>query len=162
VSALVTLPGQGRSILNGFVVFLLSGEETGGAFSVVEHNLAPGQLAAPIHTHQNEDEYSYVLEGEMSAMVGDEVITAPAGSFVRKPRHVPHTFWNGGSQPAKILELISPAGFEKYFDQLAENLSVPGGMDPARQAATLAKFALEMDFSSVPILVEKYGLSLGG
>jgi quercetin dioxygenase-like cupin family protein len=161
MSKLVTAPNQGRSILNGFAVFLLAGEETGGNFALVEHTLAPGQLAAPVHTHQNEDEYSYVLEGEMSAMLGSEVLTAPAGSLIRKPRHIPHTFWNQGSQPAKILEIISPAGFEKYFDELAVILSTPGAPDADRMAALRVKYALEMDLDSVPILIEKYSVHIG-
>ncbi|MEO7841877.1 MAG: cupin domain-containing protein [Anaerolineales bacterium] len=158
MSTLVTAPNQGRSILNGFAVFLLAGEKTGGNFALIEHNLAPGQLAAPIHTHQNEDEYSYVLEGEMSARIGTEILTAPAGSLILKPRHIPHTFWNQGSQAAKILEIISPAGFEKYFDELAEIRSVPGVPDAARLAVLRVKYALEMDLASVPILGEKYGV----
>ncbi|MEP6896608.1 MAG: cupin domain-containing protein [Chloroflexota bacterium] len=160
MSTLVTAPNQGRSILNGFAVFLLASEETGGNFALVEHNLAPGQLAAPIHTHQNEDEYSYVLEGEMSAMIGAEVFTASAGSLIRKPRHIPHTFWNQGSQPAKILEIISPAGFEKYFDELAIILSAPGAPDADQMTALRIKYALEMDLDSVPMLIEKYGLRM--
>jgi quercetin dioxygenase-like cupin family protein len=160
MSTLVTLPNQGRSILNGFVVFLLNSEETGGNFALVEHYLAPGQLAAPVHTHQSEDEYSYVLEGEMSAMLGSEVLTAPAGSLIRKPRHIPHTFWNQGKQPARILEIISPAGFEKYFDELAVILSTPGAPDADRMTTLRVKFALEMDLASVPMLIEKYGLRI--
>ena len=160
MSTLVTAPNLGRSILNGFAVFLLVGEDTGSHFALIEHNLAPGQLAAPIHTHQNEDEYSYVLEGEMSAMIGAEFFTSPAGSLIRKPRRIPHTFWNQGSRAAKILEIISPAGFEKYFDELAEIRSVPGVPDPARLAALRAKYALEVDLASVPILGEKYGVHL--
>jgi mannose-6-phosphate isomerase-like protein (cupin superfamily) len=160
MSTLVTKPDQGRRILNGFVVYLLAGVESGGGFALIEHNLVPGQLAAPIHTHQNEDEYSYVLGGEMTALLGEQVLTATAGSFIRKPRHIPHTFWNQGTQPAKILEIISPAGFEKYFDELAEIRSVPGPPNPEKLAALRGKYGLEMDLASVPRLGQKYGVQM--
>jgi quercetin dioxygenase-like cupin family protein len=158
----VIAPGAGRSILDGFVVFKLFGADTGGALAVVEHVLAPGTLAAPVHTHRNEDEYSYVLEGEMTALIGDQLIHAPAGTLVCKPRNIPHTFWNQGSAPARLLEIISPAGFERYFDELAEVLGAGGPPDIDRIQGLAKKYAMEMDFGSVPGLLERYGLSLGG
>ncbi|HEU5102184.1 MAG TPA: cupin domain-containing protein, partial [Roseiflexaceae bacterium] len=95
----VVSPGEGRSILDGFVIFKLLGADTGGTLAIVEHTLSPGRLAAPIHTHRNEDEYSYVLEGEITALIGGELIRAPAGTLVCKPRNIPHTFWNASSSP---------------------------------------------------------------
>ena len=77
-------------------------------------------LAAPLHRHAREDEYSYVLEGSMGALLGDEELVAGPGDLVFKPRNQWHTFWNAGDAPARILEIISPAGFEKYFDELVE------------------------------------------
>jgi quercetin dioxygenase-like cupin family protein len=158
----VVAPNAGRSILDGFVVFKLLGADTGGALAVVEHVLAPGMLAAPVHTHRNEDEYSYVLEGEMAALIGEQVIHAPAGTLVCKPRNIRHTFWNQGSTPARILEIISPAGFERYFDELAEVLGSGGPPDIDRIQALARGYDMEMDFGSVPELLERYGLHLGG
>jgi oxalate decarboxylase/phosphoglucose isomerase-like protein (cupin superfamily) len=72
------------------------------------------------HVHQYEDEYSYVLEGIIGARVGDREIVAGRGSYVIKPRGLMHTFWNPGPGPARLLEVIAPAGFETYFVELAE------------------------------------------
>jgi quercetin dioxygenase-like cupin family protein len=153
---------EGRTTLDGFVRFKLFGADTGGTFAVVEHVLAPGTLAAPMHTHRNEDEYSYVLEGEMIALVGDQLISAPAGTLVCKPRDIPHTFWNQGSTPARLLEIIAPAGFERYFDELAVVLGADRPPDIGRILALAQKYSVEMDFSTVRELEQRYNVWLGG
>ncbi len=84
-------------------------------FSVVHHPLAPRTLAAPLHRHHREDEYSYVLMGKLGALLGEDVIIAEPGTWVFKPRGQWHTFWNAGDTPCGIIEVISPAGFENYF-----------------------------------------------
>src|SRR5215470_11871042 len=99
------------------VVFKLAGTETGGLFSVVEHPIEPGRLVPP-HMHTREDELSYVIEGEIGARIGDQELKAGPSSYVYKPRNVPHTFWNAGPKPARLVELIAPAGFEKYFEEM--------------------------------------------
>ena len=101
------------------VRFMIEGATTGGAFSLVEHPLPPRALGAPVHTHRNEDEYSYVLEGRIGVQLGDEVLEAGPGDLVFKPRGIAHAFWNAGDEPARLLEMISPAGFENYFRDLA-------------------------------------------
>ncbi len=83
------------------------------------HTIPPRVFAAPVHTHRNEDEYSYVLSGRMGAIVGDEVVEAGPGELVVKPRGVPHAFWNAGDEEVRLLELISPGGFDRYFADLA-------------------------------------------
>lgn len=156
-------PSEGKSVLGGFAVYKLSGEVTGGAYSVVEHNLQPHSLAAPMHTHRDVDEVSYVLEGEIGALVGDQEVYAGPGTLVLKPRGIPHTFWNAGSAPAKLLELISPAGFEHYFEELDQLLVSTGGRpDPTRIEQLADRYGMDMDFGSVPRLMEKYGVTLGG
>ena len=162
MSTKVVAPNGGRTILDGFVQFKLFGADTGGALAVVEHVLGPGLLGAPMHTHRNEDEYSYVLEGAIIVLVGDQVIEAPAGTLVSKPRNIPHTFWNPGSVPARLLEIISPAGFERYFDELAEVLRAGGPPDVARIIALAQKYNMEMDFSTIMEIAQKYNVSLGG
>lgn len=165
MSALVLLPGEGKEVQlgGGFgVVFKLFGTDTGEQFAVVEHPLAPGTLAAPPHVHHKEDEASYVLEGEIMAQVGDRVIQASVGTLIFKPKGIPHTFWNQSSAPARILEIISPAGFEQYFEELAE-LVAPGGPPDIPRLMTLAqKYDLELDMSQVMELSQKYHVSLGG
>jgi len=164
MSALVVLPGEGNAVrLGGLgVVFKLFGPDTSGRFAVVEHPLPPGTLAAPPHTHHREDEVSYVLEGEMTAEIGDQVIHAPAGTLVYKPKGVPHTFWNQGSEPARILEIISPGGFERYFEELADLLGHGGPPDVGRLMALATKYGLDLDMSRVGAISETYHVTLGG
>jgi quercetin dioxygenase-like cupin family protein len=110
-------PTDGESVeLGGLGVRFMA---TGQGFSLVEHPIAPRTLAAPMHVHEHEDEYSYVLEGEVGVQIGDEVHYALPGDLVIKPRGIPHAFWNRSDEPARLLEIISPAGFERYFAELA-------------------------------------------
>lgn len=127
---------------------------TGGGFSVVHHPLAPRALAAPLHLHHREDEYSYVLKGRLGALLGEEVVTAGPGTWVFKPRGQWHTFWNDGDEDCEIIEVISPGGFEDYFREVA---AAWGDME--KFAAINAKYALEMDFGSVPGLCGRFGLT---
>ena len=131
------------------VRFIIAGETTGGAFSLVEHPLPPRALGAPLHTHRREDEYSYVLEGCVGLQLGAEELEAGPGDLVFKPRHVPHAFWNAGEEPARLLELISPAGFEHYFRELAPLLAAPE-RDQAAIGEVVARHHLEIDFSTIP------------
>src|ERR687886_2366415 len=102
------------------VRFMIDGAEAGERFSLVEHPMSPRALAAPLHLHTREDEYSFVLEGRMGALLGDEVVEATAGDLVFKPRNQWHTFWTAGDEPCRILEIIPPAGFERYFQELCD------------------------------------------
>ncbi|WP_198413778.1 cupin domain-containing protein [Cryobacterium sp. TMT2-15-1] len=100
--------------------YLIDSADSGGAIAVVEHLLAPRTLAAPIHRHSREDEYSLVLAGRLGVFEdGDEVVASP-GDLVFKPRGRWHTFWNAGEEPLRVLELIVPGGIEQLFRQLAE------------------------------------------
>lgn len=156
-------PTEGRSFLGGFAVYKLLGEATGGAYSLVEHNLPPGALGAPMHTHRDVDETSYVLEGEIGALIGGKELYAGPGTLVLKPKGIPHTFWNAGSTPARFLELISPAGFERYFEELDWLVSSSGGKtDPAQLVQLAERYGMEMDLSSIPQLMERYGVRLPG
>jgi mannose-6-phosphate isomerase-like protein (cupin superfamily) len=113
------------------VRFMIWGEESGGGFSLVEHPIPPRTLVAPLHLHQREDEYSYVLEGRMGAQLGDDVVFAEPGDLVFKPRNQWHTFWNAGDTPCRILEIISPAGFEHFFDELGEQMAAAHAVSAA-------------------------------
>ena len=140
--------------------FMIGGEQTQGNFALVEHPIKPRALAAPMHTHRHEDEYTYVLEGEIGVQIGDEVRVARPGDLVFKPRGVPHAFWNAGDTLARALEIISPAGFERYFAELAP-LFPPANQGPLDEEAVGAvreKYGLEMDMSSIPVLTERHGL----
>src|SRR3979409_986492 len=102
------------------VRFMIDGETTGGGFSLVEHPMSARALAAPLHRHLREDEYSYVLEGRIGALLGDDVVIGAPGDLIFKPRNQWHTFWNAGDEPARLLEIISPAGFERFFSELID------------------------------------------
>ncbi len=140
---------------------MVGGEESGGGFSLVEHPMPPRALAAPLHRHSREDEYSFVLEGHLGAQLGEEVVYGAPGDLIFKPRDQWHTFWNAGDTPARILEIISPAGFEGYFEELVELPTGAGPPDRAQIAAIAARYGLELDFASLPRLLEEHGLRFG-
>ena len=156
VQKLVVKPGEGRSVwLGGMgVVFKISGAETRGAFAVVEHPIDPGRVLPHVHVH--EDEYSYVLEGTIGARVGDHEVVAGQGSYAIKPRGLMHSFWNAGPGPARLLEVIAPAGFEKYFVELAE------AGDPGRRQELAAKYGVTYSSDWVAELASRYNLKLLG
>ena len=151
-------PDAGKSVDLGAIGarMMVWTEETGGGFSLVEHPMPPRALAAPIHKHSREDEYSFVIEGRMGALLGDDVVYAEVGDLAFKPRDQWHTFWNAGDEPCRILEIISPGGFEHYFDELAAALA--GGFDPAVLGELGARYGLEFQPDSVPRLCEEHGL----
>ena len=132
-------------------------EETGGGFSLVEHPIPPKSLAAPLHKHSREDEYSFVLEGRMGALLGDDVVYAEPGDLAFKPRDQWHTFWNAGDEPCRILEIICPGGFEHFFDELG--LLIEEGYGPEQLGALGTKYGLEFQPESVAALCEEHGLT---
>jgi mannose-6-phosphate isomerase-like protein (cupin superfamily) len=123
-------------------------------FSVVHHPMAPRALAAPLHRHHHEDEYSFVIAGRLGALLGDEVVYAEAGTWVHKPRGQWHTFWNAADEPTTLIEVISPGGFENYFREVAAAWG-----DLEKFAEINQRFGLEMDFDSVPGLCARFGLT---
>jgi quercetin dioxygenase-like cupin family protein len=151
-------PADGKSGQLGAmgVRFMVGSDDSGGGFSLVEHPMPPRALGAPLHRHSREDEYSYVLEGRVGALLGDEVVHGEVGDLIFKPRGQWHSFWNAGDEPARILEIISPGGFEGYFNEMVD---LPAGPpDLERIAGIAARYGLEFDFESIPRLVETYGL----
>jgi quercetin dioxygenase-like cupin family protein len=154
-------PDQGEAVrlLALGVRFMIDGERTGGAFSLVEHPLPPRALGAPVHTHHNEDEYSYVLEGRVGVQLGPEVLEAGPGDLLFKPRGVAHAFWNASDEPARLLELISPAGFEHYFRELAPLLAATV-RDEAAIGEVVARYQLDIDFATIAALAERHNLRL--
>jgi quercetin dioxygenase-like cupin family protein len=157
---LATGQGEAVNLLALGVRFMIDGAATGGNFSLVEHPLPPRALGSPVHTHRNEDEYSYVLEGRVGVQLGDDVIEAGPGDLVFKPRGVAHAFWNAGDQPARLLEIISPAGFENYFREMAPLLAA-ADRDEAALGEVVSRYELDIDFATIPLLAERHGLRLG-
>jgi quercetin dioxygenase-like cupin family protein len=136
----------------------LSSAET-GSISIVEHVFSPRTLVPP-HTHTLEDEISYVVSGEIGFR---KEVTLAAGGYIVKPRGELHSMWNAGSTPARMIEIISPAGFERYFVELAEAVAAAGRVpDPSVMGAIAARFGLSFDLSEVPDLVARHGLIAPG
>jgi|SRR5579859_2054348 len=156
-------PGEGKAVALGGVgvVYKVSGAETGGAFSIVEHPIEPGTLVPP-HTHSREDELSFVLEGVVGVKVADQVIHAAPGSYVFKPRGIPHTFWNAGPEPARLLEIIFPSGFEAYFAEMAALLPPDGPPDIARVNELADRYSLTYQMDWIEALAAQYHLKLLG
>jgi quercetin dioxygenase-like cupin family protein len=125
-------------------------EETGGAIAVVETEFKPGD-GPPPHTHKNEHEAFYVLEGEVAALDGDRRFVAGPGSFVFFPRNSRHAFKNVGTTMAKILLLFIPAGFEGYLKEVGE-IVVEGQDAPETDMAKALPIAKKygMEFIDVP------------
>jgi quercetin dioxygenase-like cupin family protein len=136
--------------------FMIDGADTGGRLSVVEHTLAPHVLAGPLHRHTREDEYSYVLEGRLAALLGEEEIVAEAGTLVFKPRDQWHTFWNPGDEPTRILELICPAGLEDLFRELG---TMGDDYDPETLPALAASYGCELDFEGTELIMQQHHLT---
>ena len=135
--------------------FLLAAQHTGGTFSMVEHDVPSRTLAAPLHRHAHEDEYSVILEGVLSVQLGGQVFEVAAGDVILKPRGQWHTFWNAGDEKCRFLELISPAGFEQFFADLADD---PEAMTGERAATLDAAYGLEVDYGSIASLCQRHGL----
>jgi quercetin dioxygenase-like cupin family protein len=141
------------------VVFKLDGRDTGDAFSIVEHPVAPGTLVPP-HTHEHEDEFSYVVYGTIGARIGGEDYELGPGSYLKKPRGISHAFWNASREPAHLIEIISPAGFEQYFREVAPVLAGGPSIDPAQIEAVAIRYGLTFQWEQLPELMERYGVSL--
>ena len=142
------------------VRFMIDGYEADGRFSLVEHPMTARALAAPLHMHTREDEYTFVLQGRMGALLGDDVVEAGPGDVVFKPRNQWHTFWNAGDEPCRILEIISPAGFEDFFRALSD-MGGAINADPDELTALGERYGLHFQLESVPELVERFGLRVG-
>jgi quercetin dioxygenase-like cupin family protein len=154
-------PKDGKAGILGAmgVRFMIDGSESGGGFSLVEHPLPPRALAAPLHRHSREDEYSYVLEGRIGALLGDDVVIGEVGDLIFKPRGQWHSFWNAGDEPARILEIISPAGFEKYFEEIVDmGGSLRAKPETLRDLAQ--RYGLEVNLASIPELAQRFNLDL--
>ena len=157
---LAVIPPDAREVtlVPGLTATLkLAASETGG-ISIVEHTFDPGVLVPP-HRHTREDEISCVISGEIGFRSGGREVSLRAGGYIVKPRGELHSMWNAGSEPARMIEIVSPAGFEKYFIELAEATAAAGGRpDPSVMAPLAERFGLSFDFTEVPDLVARHGL----
>ena len=158
----VVEPGQGRAAgpYSGLgVVFKLWGEDTNGYVSVVEHPFEVGALVEP-HLHTREDEYSIVTEGAIGFRSGDREVVLEAGGYITKPRGEVHAMWNAGSTPARMIEIISPAGLEKFFRDIADLFEA--GRPPTMQDMAVLAGNYGVWFEEppwLPDLINRYNLS---
>lgn len=155
----IVQPGEGRSAFLGSigVDFKLWGADTGGAISVVEHPFPVGALVPP-HLHTREDEYSIVTEGEIGFRSGDREVVLGAGGYITKPRGELHAMWNAGSTPARMIEIISPAGFEHFFREVAD--LVEAGPPSAPDPELARRYGLEFGSPEwLPDLIARYNLT---
>jgi mannose-6-phosphate isomerase-like protein (cupin superfamily) len=156
----VVKPGEGRVGKLGSVgvEFKLSGHDTTEMLSVVEHPFPVGALVPP-HLHTREDEYSIVTQGEIGFRSGDREVVLGQGGYITKPRGEMHAMWNAGSVPARMIEIISPAGFENYFQELSDLLAT-GPPEPAQIAALSERYGLQRGKPDwLPEIVSRYGLT---
>ena len=133
--------------------YLIESADSGGLVALLEQIMPLRALAAPVHRHSREDEYSVVLEGRLGVFQDDEEVFATPGDIVFKPRGHWHTFWNAGDGQLRILEVIAPGGIEELFRRLAG-----GEYDPATLPAMAAQYGAEVDFERTMPLVERHGL----
>ncbi len=156
----VVPPGDGAEGFLGSigVVFKLWGKDTGGAVSIVEHPFPVGALVPP-HLHTREDEYSIVTDGEIGFRSGDREVVLGPGGYITKPRGELHTMWNAGSTTARMIEVISPAGFEHFFRELSE-LVAGGPPEPDAVPEIARRYGLVMERPDwLPDLIERYHLT---
>ncbi|CAN5836378.1 hypothetical protein BH23ACT5_BH23ACT5_14500 [soil metagenome] len=125
--------------------FLIDSGATEGRFSLVEHTLGPRVLAAPMHKHTREDEYTFVLEGRVGAVLDGHEVYAEEGDLLFKPLGQWHTFWNAGDGVARMLEIISSGGLEELFRQLD---SLPDWPPPERLVEMAERYGCGIDFEA--------------
>ena len=135
--------------------FLIDSKDWGGRFAVVEHLLAPHSIAAPMHRHTKEDEFSLILEGRVGYHAAGEELVASVGDLVFKPRGEWHTFWNSDDEPARVLEIISPGGLEEAFRIID---TAPPDLD---LGPIVGPYGCEGDMDATQPIMEKYGLTFG-
>jgi quercetin dioxygenase-like cupin family protein len=136
----------GDSLLGASIHIRVRSEDTGGGFGLVEQVVPAGFPGPVLHVHPDFEETFYVLEGEIAVRVGDEAHEAGPGTVAVVPRGTPHTFANPSDRPARMLVLVTPGGFERYFEALIETVRDAGSFPPAEELA-----ALGIAYGSVPV-----------
>jgi quercetin dioxygenase-like cupin family protein len=143
-SPIVLQPDEGKllDVLGEIITIKVAGEDTGGVYTVLQE-VSPPQGGPPLHLHHREDEAFYVLEGEYEVQCGENKIRAVPGSFILAPREIPHTFRNIGSGPSKVLVIATPAGIEKFFEELSE-LAKQGPPDIEKVKEIAERYEIEL------------------
>ena len=152
-------PDEGTYLPGLDIVHKVTAESFGGSLTIEEWGLPPGQMIPP-HTHSREDECNFVLEGELTCDVGGEIVVAPVGSYVLKPREVPHALCNTGTEPVRVLEILTPGGLEGYFDEYEEIVSRAMDEDQRRRArAELGeRYGVTWHDERIPEVMARFGI----
>ena len=158
---LVIGPDEGRRVSLYEVAFRYAVESahTNGALAILEVVIPPATLVKP-HRHANEDEYTLVLEGTVGVRLGDLETQASAGSYLVKPRGVPHAMWNTGAVAARIAEIVVPGGLENYFEELGPILQREAETADADYDALAARYGITIENDWVSDIEARYGVTL--
>ena len=116
-------------VMGSLLQIVIDGDRTGGAYAVAEDRSSPG-FGPPPHVHEREDESFYVIEGEYLFGGEDGEVRAGPGTFVHAPKGHLHWWRNVGDGPGRHLEIFTPAGLEKFFEEVGEPANDPDG-EPA-------------------------------
>jgi len=138
-------PGDGKplSFVGVSTVLKVVGEDTGGAWSLIESTVEPHFAGFKLHRHRRMTEAFYILEGALAVQLGEQTLTAVPGTLVFVPPGTWHTYANPGDRPVRYLLFMSPGGFEKYLEGLAEMIRAEPVWPPA-------------DTGKLDVLAEKY------
>lgn len=148
----IVMPGKGRTIdfPGAKTTMLLEGRSSEGDVAVMEFLVAPRSFGAPPHVHQNEDEYFYVLEGEIRFLNEGQTVVAPAGTFAAMTRGHLHGFWNASDAPARLLMAVAPGSFGTFFDQVVTELRASKKIDAQTIGETMGRIAKERNIVMHP------------
>ena len=133
--------GNGRAFWGpgDLYTFLVTGDQSGGAYFMMEAWVPPGG-GPPPHVHRREDETFYIVEGQCSILLGDRTVTARAGDFVNIPRGTVHGFRNEGTGAMRMVLTFSPSGIEKFFEETLEPAQDRTAMPPQNIQAVLDRY----------------------
>ena len=148
----IVLPGTARTIdfPGSLTTVLLEGHATQGDVAVVEFLVAPRSFGAPPHVHHDEDEYFYVLEGEIRFLDEGKTVVAPVGTFAAMTRGHLHAFWNASDRPARLLMAVAPGEFATFFDEVVAELRASKSLNSAAIGQTMARFAQKHNIVMYP------------
>jgi quercetin dioxygenase-like cupin family protein len=147
---------DGEPIVGSPFITKIAGAMTEGRVVILQATMAPGELV-DIHVHTREDEVTYVVAGHIGAMIGDDEVEAPTGAFLWKPRDVPHAMWNATPEPAVLLEIITPAGFETFFAE-AGRIFIQRPPEPGEVERLAATYGETFFFERSRELADRLGL----
>ena len=154
-------PGEAKKVQLFGVRFdyKVDSADAGGSLAVLEVEIPAKTLVKP-HNHTREDEFSLVLAGTVGVRVGDQVLQAGAGASLVKPRGTPHAMWNAEGTPARVLEILSPGGLERYFDELGPVLAHEGGAGAREYYELAERYGLTIQDDWIEELERTYGIKL--